>query len=68
MDDLQNKEYIYDSGKNVTEQFLSSDIIQGQKILQKEINHNKPWRIVIRRIVSDGRSDYENISGNQPSN
>lgn len=27
------------------------------------INRNKPWRRVIRRIVSDGRSDYENISG-----
>lgn len=27
----------------------------------EEINRNKPWRVVIRRIVSDGGSDYENI-------
>ncbi len=30
---------------------------------EREINRNKPWRIVIRRSVSDGGSDYENIPG-----
>ena len=68
MDDINNKEYFYDSEKMVTDRMLSAEIIQGQKIVHKIINHNKPWRIVIRRIVSDGRSDYENISGNQQSN
>lgn len=29
----------------------------------QEINRNKPWRSVIRRVVSDGRSDYEDIPG-----
>ena len=26
------------------------------------INRNKPWRIVIRRIVADGGSDYKDLS------
>ena len=26
------------------------------------INKNKPWRSVIRRIIFDGRSDYEGLS------
>ena len=26
------------------------------------INHNKPWRVVSRRKVTDGGSDNENIS------
>lgn len=29
----------------------------------EEINRNKPWRVVIRRIVADGGSNYENVSG-----
>lgn len=37
-------------------------------ITDKEINRNKPWRIVIRRVVSDGGSNYENISGEDGNN
>jgi len=32
------------------------------------INYNKPWRVVIRRIVSDGGNNYEDIYGEQNSN
>lgn len=37
-------------------------------ITDNEINRNKPWRIVIRRVVSDGGSNYENISGEDGNN
>lgn len=32
------------------------------------INRNKPWRVVIRRIVSDGGSDYEDVYGKYSGN
>lgn len=35
---------------------------------KQEINYNKPWRNVIRRIISDGGDDYENLSGNIENN
>ena len=28
----------------------------------KQINYNKPWRQIIRRVVSDGGSNHEDLS------
>lgn len=67
MDDIHNN-YLSDINQTGTNSELSKDIIKEPNTIQAEVNHNKPWRIVIRRIVSDGRSDYENISGDQQSN
>lgn len=39
-----------------------------QKKNENDINRNKPWRIVIRRVVSDGGSNYKDISGENESN
>lgn len=35
---------------------------------EKSLNKNKPWRIVVRRIVSDGGSNYEDIYGDTTGN
>ena len=35
---------------------------------ERVINHNKPWRVVIKRIVSDGESNYEDVYGEQSGN
>lgn len=32
---------------------------------ESPINHNKPWRLVIRRRISDGGSDNKSIYGNE---
>ena len=43
-------------------------IVLPQRSAEKTINRNKPWRIVIRRIIANGRSDYENLFGENGSN
>ncbi len=35
---------------------------------QDAINRNKPWRVVIRRIIADGGNNYEDIYGEQTDN
>lgn len=37
----------------------SIPILTGQEALP--LNKNKPWRQIIRRLVSDGKSDNENL-------
>ena len=40
----------------------STAIITVSNTADDNINRNKPWRIIIRRQVSDGRSDNQSIS------
>lgn len=42
-----------------TTDYRSIPLSTQQEILP--LNKNKPWRIVIRRIVTNGRSDNENV-------
>lgn len=44
---------------NVTSELNSIPLSAKQEVLP--INKNKPWRLVIRRIVSDGRSRDKNV-------
>lgn len=41
------------------------NLIQDKEIV---INRNKPWRVVIRRIISDGGSNYEDVYGENSGN
>ncbi len=43
-------------------------IVLSESVKEQNINRNKPWRVVIRRIVSDGGSTYEDISGENGNN
>ena len=64
-------ESITSSDRTMHTEMVSADkdaIILPQISDEKTINRNKPWRIVIRRIISNGRSDYENIFGEDRSN
>lgn len=67
---MQNisKESITYSGGNESILNKSIDNTVLPRITEEKINHNKPWRVVIKRIVADGRSDNENISGNATDN
>ena len=42
-----------------TTDYMSIPLSAQQETLP--LNKNKPWRIVIRRIVTNGRSDNENV-------
>lgn len=41
-------------------------VLSGKR--EEEINRNKPWRIVIRRNVTNGGGSDENISGDKEYN
>lgn len=49
----------YKDNMNSTSELKSIHVSIEQEALP--LNKNKPWRIVIRRIVSDGRSGNESL-------
>lgn len=40
----------------------SNNIVVQNNTTNEPINHNKPWRIIIRRTISDGGSENQGLS------
>lgn len=46
----------------------ANDVTALQGKTERKVNHNKPWRVVIKRKVADGGSNNKYISGDNINN